>query len=76
VLYSIATDESTAAVFVGGVNEDFELVDELLERVPMKGRTGADEIFSQLVTLLNKFELPWVKMVVFVSYGAPANRQK
>jgi transposase-like protein len=79
VAYSIAIDESTdvkviaqLAVFVRGVNEDFELVEELLELVPMKGKTGAVEIFSQLVTLLNKFELPWGKMVWFVSDGAPA----
>jgi hypothetical protein len=47
-------------------------VEELLELVPMKGKTGADEIFSKLVTLLNKFELPWGKMVGFVSDSAPA----
>jgi hypothetical protein len=29
-------------------------------------------IFSQLVTLLNKFELPWGKVVGFVSDSAPA----
>jgi hypothetical protein len=79
VAYSIAVDESTdvehsaqLAVFVRGVNEDFELAEDLLELVPMKGKTGADEIFSQLVTLLNKFDLLWGKMVGFVSDGAPA----
>jgi hypothetical protein len=79
VAYSIAIDESTdvkdiaqLVVFVRGVNEDFELVEELLELVPMKGKTVADEIFSQLVTLLNEFQLPWEKMVGFVSDGAPA----
>jgi hypothetical protein len=78
VAYYIATDESTdvkditqLAVFVRGVNKDFELVEELLELVPMRRKTGADEIFSQLVNLLNKFELPWGKMVGFVSDGAP-----
>jgi hypothetical protein len=45
-------DIAQLAVFVRGVNEDFELVEELLELVPMQGKTGADEIFSQLVTLL------------------------
>jgi hypothetical protein len=43
-------------------------VEELLELVPMKGKTDADEIFSKLVTLLNKFELPWGKMVGCSSY--------
>jgi hypothetical protein len=79
VAYSIAIDGSTdvtdivqLAVFIRGVNEDFQLVVELLELVPMKGKTGADEIFSELVTLFSKYELPWEKMVGFVSNGAPA----
>jgi hypothetical protein len=38
----------------------------------MKGKTGDDEIFSQMVNLFNKFVLPWGKMVGFVSDGAPA----
>jgi hypothetical protein len=52
VAYSTAIDENTdvkniaqLAVFVRGVNEAFELVEELLELVPTKGKTGADEIF-------------------------------
>jgi hypothetical protein len=43
-------DIAQLAVFVRGVNENSELV-ELLELVPMKGRTGADEFFSLFVTL-------------------------
>jgi hypothetical protein len=62
-------DIAQHAVFVPGVNEGFELVEEILELVPMKGKTGADEVFSQF---LNIFELPWRKMVGFVSDGAPA----
>jgi hypothetical protein len=65
VAYSIAIDKSTdvndisqLAVFFRGVNEGFELVHELLELVSMRGKTSVDEIFSQLVTLLKKFELP------------------
>jgi hypothetical protein len=47
-------------------------VEELLELIPMKGKTGADEFFSQLANLLNKFELTFGKMAGFVSDGAPA----
>jgi hypothetical protein len=50
VAYSTAIDESTdvadtvqLAVCIRGVNEDFQLVVELLELVPMKGKTSADE---------------------------------
>jgi hypothetical protein len=52
VTYSVAIDESTVvtdiaqlAVFIRGVDEEFQLVVKLLELVPMKGKTGADEIF-------------------------------
>jgi hypothetical protein len=45
---------------------------ELLELVPMKGKTGADDFFSELVTLFSKYELPWEKMVGFVSDRSPA----
>jgi hypothetical protein len=45
-------------------------MEELLELVvPMKGKTR-DEVFLQLVTILNKFELLWEKMFGFLSYGA------
>jgi hypothetical protein len=53
-LCAVAVDESTDAkilLFVRGVNEIFELVEELLELVSMKGKTGVDETVSQLVTL-------------------------
>jgi hypothetical protein len=53
VAYSIAIDESTDVkditqhdVFVRGVNEDFELVKELLELVPMKGKQVLIKLFS------------------------------
>jgi hypothetical protein len=52
VAYSIAIDDSTnttdiaqLAVFIRGVNEDFQLVVKLLGLVPVKGKTGADEFF-------------------------------
>jgi hypothetical protein len=58
VVYSISIDESTdvadiaqLAVCIRGVNEDFQFVVELLELVPIKGKTGADKNFSELVTL-------------------------
>jgi hypothetical protein len=39
------TDIAQLAVFIRGVNEDFQLVVELLELVPMKGKTGTDDFF-------------------------------
>jgi hypothetical protein len=47
-------------------------VEGLLELVHVKGKTGDDTNFSQLVTLANKSELVWGKMIGFVTDGAPA----
>jgi hypothetical protein len=61
VAYSTAADKSThvkniaqLSVFIQGVNAHFELVEKLLELVPMKGKTRADEMFSQFVTFLKQ----------------------
>jgi hypothetical protein len=65
VTYSVASDESTDVRTIAQLpvftQEDFKLVEELLELVPVKGKTAVDEFFSQLVILLNKFELLWGK---------------
>jgi hypothetical protein len=55
--YLIATDNSIdidiiqLAVFIQGVNKDFQIVEELLKLIPVKGKTGVSEVFSELVTL-------------------------
>lgn len=50
--YSVALDESTdntdtaqLAVYVRGVNDNFEVIEELLAVIPMHGQTTAQEIF-------------------------------
>jgi hypothetical protein len=54
--YSIAVDENAGtrgqlAVFIRGVNDDLQIVEELTELVPVTGETHADEVFSELATL-------------------------
>jgi hypothetical protein len=63
------------AVFVRGVNENFQLVTQLLELVSVTGETGADGVFF-LVTVSSKYELRWEKLVGFVSDGDPAVSRK
>jgi hypothetical protein len=60
LLYAIAIDERTDVkdfFFVRGVNENFPSAGKIFEMVAMKGKTGTNEILSQLVTILKKFEL-------------------
>jgi hypothetical protein len=75
VEYSATADEDTdkftnivqRAIFIRGVNEDFQLVVELLDLLPLKGTTGGE--FSKFVTLFSKYELPREKMVGFLVIG-------
>ena len=62
--FSIATDQGTyvedvaqLAVFYEALISNFQFVKELLELLHMKEGTGADQIFCQLVTLINKLDL-------------------
>jgi hypothetical protein len=52
-------DIAQLAAFIRGANEDFQLMVQLLDLIPMKGKIGADEIFSEFVTPFSKYELPW-----------------
>jgi hypothetical protein len=47
------------AVFIRGVNEDFQFVVEFFDLLRMKGTTG--EKISEFVTSFNKYKLPWEK---------------
>jgi hypothetical protein len=44
-------------LFLRGVNKSFQFVKELLVLLHMKEETGADQIFCQIVTFINKFDL-------------------
>jgi len=44
-------------LFVRGVNNNFQFVKELSDLLHRKEGTGADQIFCQIVTLINKFDL-------------------
>jgi len=57
VPYSDVTDENAdmkditqLAVFIWGVNEDFQFIVELAELTTMKGKTCTTKFFSVLVT--------------------------
>jgi hypothetical protein len=79
VTFEIATDQGTyvedtaqLAVFLWGVNKNFQFVKELLELLHMKDGTGADQKFCQIMTLINKFDLRLEKLVGFVRNRALA----
>ncbi|XP_012888673.1 PREDICTED: general transcription factor II-I repeat domain-containing protein 2B-like isoform X3 [Dipodomys ordii] len=77
--YSLAIDEITdinntaqLAIFIRGVDADFEVSEELLDTVPMTGATSASETFTRVEKSLRKFNIDWAKLVSVASTGSPA----
>ncbi|XP_023371491.1 general transcription factor II-I repeat domain-containing protein 2B isoform X2 [Otolemur garnettii] len=78
VAYSIAIDEITdinnitqLAIFIRGVDENFDVSEELLDTVPMTGTKSGNEIFSRVEKSLKKFSIDWSKLVSVASTGTP-----
>lgn len=79
VAYSIAIDEITdindttqLAIFIRGVDDNFDVSEELLDTVPMTGAKSGNEIFLRVEKSLKKFSIDWSKLVSVASTGTPA----
>ena len=79
--FSIALDESTdvsdtvqCAVFIRGVDCSLNMTEEFLELIPLKGTTTGRDIFQTLEKCIDKYGLPWDRLVCLATDGAPAMR--
>ena len=79
VYFSIALDESTditdtaqLAVFARLVDKNFNVTEELLEVIPLKGTTTGEDIFNAVDELLDNINLDLKKMSSAATDGAPA----
>ncbi|KAF7249505.1 General transcription factor II-I repeat domain-containing protein 2A [Varanus komodoensis] len=77
--YSVALDESTdvtdtaqLAIYVHGVDNNFEVMEELLTVIPMHGQTTAQEIFRQLCDAIADAGLLWKSFAGIITDGAPS----
>ena len=64
-------DTAQLAISIRGVDSDVKIVEELLEIVPIRGTTKADDIFTKLVDALDKLGVDWTKLVSLATGGAP-----
>ena len=79
IFFSIALDESTdlsntaqLAIFIRGVDDDFNVTEELLELVPMKGTTTGADILEAVEEAISSFGLNWENLTAPTTDGAPA----
>ncbi|XP_074513446.1 general transcription factor II-I repeat domain-containing protein 2A-like [Sebastes fasciatus] len=59
-------------MYVRGVDDNFEVMEELLTVIPMHGQTTAQEIFRQLCDAIVDAGLPWKRFVGITTDGAPS----
>nr|KAF6336872.1 hypothetical protein mMyoMyo1_012078 [Myotis myotis] len=79
VAFSIAAHESTyinnapqLAVFIRGVDETFDVTEELLDMVPLTGTTSGNDLFLCVEKSLRKFDVDWSKLVSVSTDGNSA----
>jgi len=77
--YSLAIDESTdvmdtaqVAIFIRGIDNEFNISEEMASLVPLKDTTKARDLFEAVETTLNKFSLNLVNISGIATDGAPA----
>ena len=77
-VYSICLDESTdvgdtaqLAIFVRGLDTDFNITGDLLELCSMKGTTTGEQLFAELKNSLLKYNLTFSKLIGLTTDGAP-----
>ena len=78
VYYSLAIDESTditstaqLAVFVRGIDQEFNITEEMLGLQAMKDTTTGDNVFNEVKALMTKFNLQLQNLRGFSTDGAP-----
>ena len=64
-------DTAQLAIFIRGVDSDVKIIEELMEIVPMRGTTKANDIFTKLVDALDKLGVDWTKLVSLATDRAP-----
>ena len=77
--FSIAVDESTdakdtaqLAVFVRGVDNNFNILEEFLQLMPLKDTTTGRDILDAVIKCLEEYKLDLSKLVSVTTDGAPA----
>ena len=67
--YSLALNESNdikdtaqLLIFIRGINDNFEITEELLAMESLKGQIRGEDLFIKLSGVIDKFKLPWSKL--------------
>lgn len=68
-----ATDNAQLAILIRGVDDRFEVTEELLSLCLMHGHTKAKDLFQQLCDAMERLGLPWNRLVGIHSHCTSAH---
>lgn len=75
--FSLCLDESNdlldikqLVIFIRGVNEDFEIFEEMLDLVPLDTNSESDTIFEKILEVFHKFDIDLNKIISITVDGA------
>lgn len=63
------SDTAQLLIFVRGIDENFNVYEELLQLCSLKGTTTGEDLFSHLEQALVSMQLPWAKLVSVTTDG-------
>ena len=69
-------DTAPLLIFVRGISENFEIIQELLSMEPMKGSTTGKDYFECVKNAMHTMQLPWQKLASVTTDGCPSLRGK
>ncbi|XP_070273135.1 general transcription factor II-I repeat domain-containing protein 2-like [Myotis yumanensis] len=76
--YSLALDESNDVkdtaqllIFIRGISDNFEIMEEFLAMEPLKGKTRGEDLYDRVSTVIKKMKLPWSKLANVTTDGSP-----
>ncbi|XP_041419118.1 general transcription factor II-I repeat domain-containing protein 2-like [Xenopus laevis] len=77
--YALAVDESTdatdtaqLAIFMRGIDNEYNVTEEMASLVPLKDTTKSRDLYEAVKNMLNRYSLSFVNISGIVTDGAPA----
>ena len=64
-------DTAQLLIFVRGINDNFEIIEELLAMQSLKGATRGEDLFLKVTGVIDRFKLPWNKLTNVTTDGSP-----
>ena len=64
-------DTAQLLIFIKGINDEFEIVEEFLAMESMRGTTRGCDLYKCVSGCLEKFNLPWTKLLNVTTHESP-----